>query len=130
MKSILKEEKNMKSSTTGKDVFYYIQGNVRSYLYYTNWWFLPLHIFIPAHILEQMVVRLDTIKGSECYEKGSCKHCGCKVPPLTFCNKTCEGNCYPHMMDAHKWLLFRQGNQTLIKGDYWRYANGKFKLEI
>ena len=130
MKNILKEGKNMKSSTTGKDVWYYIQGNVRSYLYYTNWWVLPLHIFIPLHILEQMVVRLNTIEESECYDKGSCKHCGCKVPPLTFCNKACEGNCYPRMMDAYQWFLFKSYKQLFIKGRHWLYVDRKFKSKI
>ena len=130
MKNILKEGKNMKSSITGSDIFYYIQGNIRAYLYYTNWWFLPLHIFIPAHVLQQMVVRLNTIEGSECYEKGSCKHCGCKVPPLTFCDKSCEGNCYPYMMDAYQWLLFKSHKQMVTKGHHWLYVDRKFKLKI
>ena len=130
MKNILKEGKNMKSSITGSDIFYYIQGNIRAYLYYTNWWFLPLHIFIPAHVLQQMVVRLNTIEGSECYEKGSCKHCGCKVPPLTFCDKSCEGNCYPYMMDASQWLHFKSHKQMVTKGHHWLYVDRKFKLSI
>lgn len=130
MKNILKEGKNMKSSTTDKDIWYYVQGNVRSYMYYTNWWVLPLHIFIPAHILEQMVVRLNTIEGNECYEKGSCKHCGCKVPPLTFCNKSCEGNCYPTMMGAYQWFHFKSYKQMVIKGHHWLYMDRKFKLKI
>lgn len=130
MKNILKEGKNMKSSITGSDIFYYIQGNIRAYLYYTNWWFLPLHIFIPAHVLQQMVVRLNTIEGSECYEKGSCKHCGCKVPPLTFCDKSCEGNCYPYMMDAYQWLHFKSHKQMVTKGHHWLYVDRKFKLKI
>ena len=120
----------MKSSITGSDIFYYIQGNIRAYLYYTNWWFLPLHIFIPAHVLQQMVVRLNTIEGSECYEKGSCKHCGCKVPPLTFCDKSCEGNCYPYMMDAYQWLHFKSHKQMVTKGHHWLYVDCKFKLKI
>ena len=128
MKSILKEEKNMKSSTTGKDVFYYIQGNVRSYLYYTNWWFLPLHIFIPLHILEQMVARLNTIEGSECYEKGSCKHCGCKVPALTFCNKKCDGFCYPKIVNKKDWLYFKLNKVKWFESAIWMYKDGKFKL--
>ena len=130
MKNILKEGKNMKSSITGSDIFYYIQGNIRAYLYYTNWWFLPLHIFIPAHVLQQMVVRLNTIEDSECYEKGSCKHCGCKVPPLTFCDKSCEGNCYPYMMDAYQWLHFKSHKQMVTKGHHWLYVDRKFKLSI
>ena len=127
MKNILKEGKNMKSSMTGKDDWYYIQGNVRSYLYYTKWWVLPLHIFIPAHILEQMVVRLNTIEGSECYEKGSCKHCGCKVPPLTFCDKPCEGNCYPYMMNKSNWSFFMSHKEICNHG-HWLYEDRKFKL--
>ena len=130
MKNILKEGKNMKSSITGSNIFYYVQGNIRAYLYYTNWWFLPLHIFIPAHVLQQMVVRLNTIEGSECYEKGSCKHCGCKVPPLTFCDKSCEGNCYPYMMDAYQWLHFKSHKQMVTKGHHWLYIERKFKLKI
>lgn len=130
MKNILKEGKNMKSSMTGEDVWYYIQGNVRSYMYYTNWWFLPLHIFIPAHVLQQMVVRLNTIEGSKCYEKGSCKHCGCKVPPLTFCNKACEGNCYPKMINKKDWLSFKLNKARWFGLAVWVYAEGKFKLSI
>ena len=120
----------MKSSITGSNIFYYVQGNIRAYLYYTNWWFLPLHIFIPAHVLQQMVIRLSTIEGSECYEKGSCKHCGCKVPPLTFCDKSCEGNCYPYMMDAYQWLHFKSHKQMVTKGHHWLYVDRKFKLKI
>ena len=130
MKNILKEGKNMKSSITGSNIFYYIQGNIRSYLYYTNWWILPLHVFIPAHILQQMVVRLNTIEGSECYEKGSCKHCGCKVPPLTFCDKSCGGNCYPAMMRKNDWLFFICSKEIFTKGHHWLYVDRKFKLSI
>ena len=130
MKNILKEGKNMKSSITGSNIFYYVQGNIRAYLYYTNWWFLPLHIFIPAHVLQQMVIRLNTIEGSECYEKGSCKHCGCKVPPLTFCDKSCEGNCYHYMMNAYQWLHFKSHKQMVTKGHHWLYVDRKFKLSI
>ena len=127
MKNILKEGKNMKSSTTGKDVWYYIQGNVRSYMFYTNWWFLPLHVFIPVHILQQMVVRLNTIEDSKCYDKGSCKHCGCKVPALTFCDKSCGGNCYPYMMNKSNWSFFMSHKEIRNHG-HWLYKDRKFKL--
>lgn len=84
---------------TLKNIYAYSQGNLRYRLYYNK----LLRYLIPDHIREQIHFRISTIMDTECYERGSCVHCGCQVPHLQMADKACEGGCYPDMMSAKEW---------------------------
>lgn len=91
--------------TLSKKSINYLVGNWRFFLYYS------LGSFgIRKHILEQIVVRLNTIAFSPCYMQGSCVHCGCEVPQLTMCSDICHGNCYPIMLNKKEWKLYKDFN--------------------
>lgn len=49
---------------------------------------------IRKRIRQQIELRF-MLADAECLSDGHCKHCGCDMPQLMFCNKPCEGNCYP-----------------------------------
>lgn len=100
-----------------KDVWYYIQGNVRYTLWYwkSNYnysskyiryiYLIPLHKLIPSYIREQIEYRIKWMN-KECYNQGSCIKCGCQTTHLQMCNKACEGNCYPQMMTKSQWSRY------------------------
>lgn len=48
---------------------------------------------IRQRIRKQIELRF-LVADPECMANGACKHCGCDMPQLLFCNKSCEGNCY------------------------------------
>jgi len=85
-----------------KDVFYYFQGNLRYWAYYNS------PFLIRKHILEQIDFRIK-VMNQECFNSGSCIKCGCKTTALQMCDKSCEGNCYPPMMNSWDWSLFLNG---------------------
>jgi len=91
----------MKSLRKLKNVWYFIQGNIRYSLYYTSWnWLIPLHI------REQIEYRIKVMdKG--CYGKGQCKMCGCTTTHLQMCNKPCPKPCYPAIMSKEPWKKFK-----------------------
>lgn len=84
-----------------KDVYYYIQGNIRYFFFYYNGKNRFMNFFkkliLPNHIREQIIQRLKTMN-IECYSSGQCIKCGCATTQLQMCNKSCEGNCYPPMI--------------------------------
>lgn len=95
-----------------KDILYYLQGNVRYQLFYSNFAWL-----IEDHVKEQIIVRINTMN-PECYDTGSCVKCGCNTTHLQMCNKSCEGDCYPAMLTEVQWA-------HLIAGKYWFDTNKK-----
>lgn len=82
-----------------KDMFYYIQGNIRYELYYSKFRWL-----IPKYIREQITYRINSMDIA-CYEYGSCMLCGCKTTALQMCNKACDKPCYPKMISKRAWFL-------------------------
>jgi hypothetical protein len=89
-----------------KDVLYYLQGNVRYQIFYSNFAWL-----LRAHVRQQITVRINSMD-QECYDTGSCKECGCNTTHLQCCDKACEANCYPAMLNEIQWA-------HLIAGKYW-----------
>ncbi len=85
-----------------KDVLYYMQGNIRHFFYY-SW----LQFLLRKHIREQISLRI-AIMDISCLRNGHCLKCGCKTPHLQMANKTCEGNCYPTMMNKKDWKKFSE----------------------
>lgn len=84
-----------------KDFFYYIQGNLRSWLFYSE----NFKGLIRPHIHEQIQLRI-CVMDTVCYKTGSCKLCGCKTTALQMANKACEKPCYPPMMNKAQWHTF------------------------
>lgn len=85
------------------NTFAFIQGYTRYALYYSsNWrWLLPTYIY------EQILWRIS-IMDIECYERGSCKMCGCDTTALQMANKACSKPCYPKMMGRRVWTEFKK----------------------
>ena len=96
--------KGSKIKYGSKDVWAYMQGNCRSYLYYSKYfgWLLP------KHIREQIDYRINAIKDTPCWDRGSCVKCGCMVPQLQMANKACLGKCYPKMMGRYMWEFMKK----------------------
>ena len=80
-----------------KDIRYYMQGNLRYYLYYSKFSYL-----LPRHIKDQIIYRINSMD-MICYAEGSCKMCGCKTTALQMCDKACNNPCYPPMLDKETW---------------------------
>ena len=85
-----------------KDVWHYFVGNYRYALYYSK----HFRWLLRWHIKEQIAFRLQYIR-EECYEQGSCVECGCQIPHLQMAKKSCEGLCYPELMNSRNWSRFR-----------------------
>lgn len=121
-----------------KDIWYYIQGHVRYYLFYwqefyfdsskwIRWIFLlPLYRLIPKHINEQITARIVSMN-KECYSSGSCVKCGCKTTHLQMANKNCEGLCYPQMQTKKNWNLLKNKKIVISNKRAWQVNNSKFK---
>lgn len=83
------------------DVWYYIQGNIRSKIYYHKRKWIRKWL-MRRHIREQIDFRIK-VMNPVCFEQGSCLHCGCETTKLQMANKACEGACYFHMASKKKW---------------------------
>lgn len=95
----------MKQKKKFSDIFAYFQGYYRYTLYYSK----NFKWLIRKHIFEQIVWRIS-VMDIECYEKGSCKICGCDTTALQMADKQCGKPCYPNMMNKKEWLKFKQNN--------------------
>jgi len=80
-------------------VFDYLIGNYRYILFYS-----PLKFLIRKHIREQIAYRINSMD-ILCYTKGSCIACGCTTTELQMCNRACDKDCYPAMVDKKTWNL-------------------------
>lgn len=114
----------MKKKFNIKNLIAYVQGNIRYCLYYSDFNYL-----IPLHIREQIEGRIESMK-KECYNNGSCTECGCRTTHLQMANKSCDGNCYPKMVNKEKWKYMKKGVMTLINGELWVFKRGKFKKRV
>lgn len=68
--------------------------------------------FLPKHKAEQFEWRL-IVANKDCIKSGACVICGCQTPQLQMSDSTCEGKCYPEMMDEVTWNKYKKDN--LIK---------------
>lgn len=91
----------MKAKINIKNIYYYVQGNIRYKLYYSK-----LKCLIRKHILEQIQTRINSMD-NQCYMEGQCKMCGCKTTHLQMCNKECDKPCYPAMLSKKDWNRFK-----------------------
>lgn len=114
----------MKAEVNLSNIKAYIQGKVREKLYYSKRfnWLLPLHIF------EQINYRIF-VMNKECYTNGECVQCGCETPALQMANKICKGKCYPYMMNATDWHIYKR--EYNIEFKYWNPTRPReFELRI
>lgn len=84
------------------DIFYFIEGNLR-YLGVK----LFGDVFMRRHIREQVGLRYLHVD-RECIGSGSCKICGCSMPAMLYCSKSCDKPCYPRLMGVKEWGLFKE----------------------
>ena len=119
---------------TLKNIYAFFQGYLRWFI-----WITPIfkRYLMRKHIREQITYRMNSIN-KECYQNGSCIHCGCEIPQLLMANKTCGGNCYPVMEKKH-WEFRKKHpysyNKDMSTGIFWRldkkykeiYKKGKEK---
>lgn len=101
-----------------KDIWYYIQGNIRYKLYYSKVYFL-----FRFHIFDQICARIMSMD-MQCYTEGQCKMCGCKTTALQMSNKACDKPCYPAMMNKKQWT--RMKASTTYEVDGFTYDGVKF----
>jgi hypothetical protein len=91
------------------NIWAFISGYFRYHLHYRFPLFYKL--LVRKHIREQIEYRINSVYG-ECYEKGYCIHCGCSVTALQHASKTCDGLCYPEMIEKKRWLQLKDGQEA------------------
>lgn len=106
--------KLIKGQYSFADVVDYFRGNLRYRLYYSKFKHL-----LPSHIVEQIDFRINIMMDRECYKRGSCKVCGCSTTQLQMANKSCEGNCYPPIVNEEAWFDFKLGSSIQGKDYMW-----------
>lgn len=110
-----------------RDVYYYIQGNLRYRLYYSKFAFL-----IRKHIREQIEYRINSMD-KECYERGECHMCGCATTQLQMSNKSCKKYCYPSILSKKKWEALKDKKNTHIfiaDEKLWAIDNSKKQFKL
>lgn len=85
------------------NIFYYLQGNIRYFL------FRFARKLLPKYIQEQFHYRMNSIK-KECFFSGSCRNCGCSIPQLQMADKKCSVGCYPEMKTQSDWEEYKLKN--------------------
>lgn len=101
-----------------KESYHFLQGWIRYYMYYSPFF----SAFLRSHIKEQIEYRINSMNKA-CYFQGSCIKCGCTTTALQMCNKPCEGDCYPRMMNRLEWMEIIHTQTFNIfedKGCYWK----------
>jgi hypothetical protein len=96
------------------DIIFYFEGTIRHKLYYSKFRFL-----IRKHILAQIGYRVEMMN-KDCYWNGSCVECGCATLALQMCGKSCDGKCYPPLMNKSQWDGFiSKGGGFVKNGECW-----------
>lgn len=107
-----------------KNVFAYIQGNLRYQMYYS-----PIFSsMMRKHIKKQIDWRIE-VMNNDCYNQGSCIECGCTTTALQMANKACDKPCYPPIMSRKKWKDFITTGEVKIGKDYWTYKVDRQRVQ-
>jgi hypothetical protein len=93
----------MKAKINFSNIKAYIQGTFREKLFYSKWF----NCLLPLHVFEQINYRLF-VMNKTCYSNGECIECGCATPALQMANKSCDGLCYPVMLDKTDWFIYKR----------------------
>ncbi len=112
-----------------KEFFYYLQGNIRYYLYTSK--SIYLNNLVPKHIAEQYNLRIS-VMDRLCYKEGECTICGCETTKLQMADKACDKPCYPPMMDKALWEKFSIVYQLSLALyiDYYIGEKSKMVMEV
>lgn len=105
MKIVTEIGKIRRKETRMIDIWYFLQGMMRYRVYYHS---KLRRLLIREHVSEQIEYRVK-VMNKECYNSGSCIKCGCMTTALQMCDKSCDGDCYPAMMDERLWNKFKKG---------------------
>ena len=105
-----------------REVKAYITGTIRYKL-----WYSQLKFLIPLHIQEQIRARIGSMK-EECFNQGQCVMCGCKTTALQMANKSCDGKCYPEMLDKEQWWALKYTKVRRRRGETWKLEKNLFTL--
>lgn len=85
-----------------KNVYYFIQGKFRNFVYHSF-----AKSLLATYIREQIDYRLKVMNPT-CYSEGSCVMCGCDTPALQMANKSCPKPCYPEMLSKKNWTEYKK----------------------
>jgi hypothetical protein len=111
-----------KSKITLKNIYYYLQGNIRYKIFYAKKGFWSC-FKLKKHIAKQIASRINSMD-RECWATGQCKICECQTTQLQMCNKACDKPCYPAMLSKYEWEVLIKTGVTL-DGE-WALKNNKF----
>lgn len=110
-----------------KDIWYYIQGNIRYRIYYSP----SSKLLLRKYIREQIDFRI-LYMNPVCYNNGECVKCGCATTKLQMANKKCDGNCYPPMLSRKEWYRFNIRKMVVDDTGIWMIVyslpSGEYKL--
>lgn len=118
-----------KARVTLRNVWSYIQGNIRYRLYYSKQLYgVDLSWLLPKWLKDQIELRIDSMD-RQCYNEGSCKICGCKTTALQFSDKACDKPCYPSMLSKKQWYIFCDTGLVfdVETNMFWQKRVGKFR---
>jgi len=100
------------------EIIDYFRANFRYWCYYHD--DLDINNLLPLHIKEQIDFRIDVMMDKECFNNGQCKVCGCTTTQLQMTNKSCEGHCYPCIVNKTTWEFFKNNGIIISNGLLWR----------
>jgi len=107
-----------------KNVLAYLQGHLRYRLYHSK----AFGWLLPGHVREQIGFRIRSMDRG-CYERGSCKLCGCATTALQMADRACEKPCYPAMMGRRRWNGWRRAHDgergCAETGTAWKLDHGR-----
>jgi hypothetical protein len=122
-------EPQKRARPTLRNIWSYIQGNIRYRLYYSKQLYgINLKWLLPNWLIEQIELRVISMD-KQCYNEGSCKICGCKTTELQFADKACDKPCYPKMLNRSQWKMFCDTKLIYDKDTsiFWQLREGKFR---
>jgi hypothetical protein len=89
-------------------IVFYLSGKSRAFRKVSS----TFHLLSPEK-QEQFKYRLQ-VMNPQCLSGGACVICGCETPQLQMIDDTCDGGCYPKMMDAQAWTKYKKDNGITV----------------
>lgn len=87
----------------------YFLGNFRMFLYYSK----VFGWLMRKRIRDQITIRINSME-PKCYLEGACIKCGCSTTALQMANKSCEGECYPEMLNRRQWRQLYKEKKSYV----------------
>lgn len=104
----------LRGKYSAKQVIDYFRAELRYFIYFD---YFGLEDLMRTHIREQIDFRIYVMMDLKCYADGQCKKCGCTTPDLQFTNSSCDGFCYPPLVDKKTWEQFKRAGNIIEKRD-------------